>query len=413
MQGPRIALILRSFPKLSEVFIVNVFLGLLERGADVHVVCAESNPEEWRWYEGLAQRPDARARVHVARERRRELDVLRSPLILLRCIAVRPGTSLAYLRRGARRYGIRLLRKLSADEALIRLRPDIVHFEFGTLAPKRIYLGESLGCRTLVSFRGYDINYAGLDNPDYYNEVWSHADAVHCNGIDLWRRCLARGCPPDMPHAEISPALGPAHFADESESDPLKGSSETLRLISVGRLEWKKGFEFALQAVKLLKDQGLPVTYEIVGAGSYREALEVCRSQLGLETCVQLTGALPPREVRERLLCADVFLHPAVSEGFPNVVLEAQAAGLPVVGTNADGLAENIEPGVTGLQVRSRDPEAMAAAVLELARDPVLRRQMGEAGRKRVQMRFRLEDQVSAFLALYQDLFAAAARRAR
>ena len=110
---------------------------------------------------------------------------------------------------------------------------------------------------------------------------------------------------------------------------------------------------------------------------------------------------------------ADMFLHPAVSEGFGNAVMEAQAAALPVVCTDADGLRENIADGETGFAVARRDPSALAAALARLAADRDLRRRMGEAGRSRVSEHFDPARQVDAFVALYEETITAAGRRPR
>ncbi len=101
---------------------------------------------------------------------------------------------------------------------------------------------------------------------------------------------------------------------------------------------------------------------------------------------------------------AHVFLHPAVSEGFGNAVLEAQAMQLPVVCSDAGGLAENVSHGESGFVTPRRDPAALAEMLALLAAEPALRRQMGQAGRLRVETHFQLEQQISAFENFYQTL---------
>jgi glycosyltransferase involved in cell wall biosynthesis len=96
-----------------------------------------------------------------------------------------------------------------------------------------------------------------------------------------------------------------------------------------------------------------------------------------------------------------VLLHAAVSEGFCNAVVEAQAMALPVICTDADGLLENIVDGTTGFLAPRRDVHALADKLLLLAHDPALRQQLGQAGAERVRANFRLEDQMAAFEQLY------------
>ncbi len=305
--------------------------------------------------------------------------------------------------QGRKRFGIGVFRKLYLDARLLRLRCDLVHFEFGALAAGRMDLEDLLGCPIVVSFRGYDLNYVGLEEPDFYRQVWRRASALHLLGDDLWRRAIRRGCPPDKPHALIPPAID-AGFFDPAGSERPASTGAPLRLPSVGRLEWKKGYEDAHVAVRKLLNRGIDCEYRILGDGNFLGALAFGRHQLGLGDRVTFLGAGSRDLVRAEMQKADVLLHAAVSEGFCNAVLEAQAMKLPVVCTDADGLAENVENGVTGIVVARRNPEALADALAALAGDPERRRRLGEAGRARVAARFRPEEQISAFAQLYRGV---------
>ncbi|MEW6217386.1 MAG: glycosyltransferase, partial [Candidatus Bipolaricaulota bacterium] len=102
----------------------------------------------------------------------------------------------------------------------------------------------------------------------------------------------------------------------------------------------------------------------------------------------------------------------SISEGFCNAVLEAQAMMLPVVCSDADGLPENVQDGVTGFIVPRRNPEALAASLLKFARDPELRARMGTAGRHRVEREFSLSANVSQFVTFYERTLAGSDARA-
>jgi len=129
-----------------------------------------------------------------------------------------------------------------------------------------------------------------------------------------------------------------------------------------------------------------------------------CRHQLGLESCVTSVGDAAREQVRAELERADIFLHTAVTEGFSNAVIEAQASGLPVVASDAGGLPENVEDAVTGFVVARRDPQAAAEKVALLARDPELRQRMGQAGRERARRRFSLDAHLEAFQRFYRGV---------
>jgi hypothetical protein len=224
---------------------------------------------------------------------------------------------------------------------------------------------------------------------------------------DIWQRAQRRGCPPDKAHRVIRDAVVVDDFAPVERETGVLGSAERpLRLLGVGRLHWKKGYEHALRAVRLLLDQGVDVRYRIAGEGNDREAITYAIHDLELERHVELLGAQTAAEVREALAWADVFLHAAVSEGFCVSVIEAQASGLPVVCTDADGLSENVAHRVSGIVVPRRDPEQLAAGLTELAREPELRALMGAAARERAANSFDLAGQLDALEAMYHDLLA-------
>jgi colanic acid/amylovoran biosynthesis glycosyltransferase len=401
----RVALVVPAFPRLSETFIVSKFLGLLERGWDVHVVCSRSDKKNWELFPQLAAVPSVRRRVHVTwpSEPAWKASLL-LPLAVLRCFQSRPLRTLQYLWRGRRHFGVfETVGRLYLDADLVQLSPDILHFEFGALAPTRMYLRELMDCKVVVSFRGYDLNYVGLDRPNHYAPVWSQAAGLHFLGEDLWRRARRRGFPEDCFRVLIAPAIDTEIFAPR-DGQPTPRDGRPLRILSVGRLEWKKGYEDALLAVRKLLDRGIPFVYRIVGGGDYLGALGFARYRLGLESCVEFVGAVPRAEVLAEMENADVFLHCAVSEGFCNAVLEAQAMELPVVCTDADGLPENVATGETGFVVPRREPAAIAEKLAVLARDPALARRMGQAGRRRVQERFRLADQLDRWEKFYGDV---------
>jgi glycosyltransferase involved in cell wall biosynthesis len=109
-------------------------------------------------------------------------------------------------------------------------------------------------------------------------------------------------------------------------------------------------------------------------------------------------------DVPKILAALDLFVLPSLWEGMPNAVLEAMAAGLPVVATAVGGTPEVVMDGVTGLLVPPQDPSALAQAIERLLRDPDLRRTMGRAGRRRVEQHFDVRETVRQVEDLYETL---------
>lgn len=403
-KSERIVLYLASFPRLSETFIVNKFLGLLKNGWDVHIVCSENDPQEWNNFPELNQHPNIRERIHVRwLHRPRWLAASLILFALLRCLFYQFKATIHYLVHGWQIFGFDVFRRLYLDAELILLRPALIHFEFGALAPQQMHLKALLDCKILVSFRGYDLNFTELNNPSFYDSVWQQADELHLLSEHLWEMAKERGCPSDKPYTLIPPAVDTSYFVKTSMENDLE-AGRVLRILSVGRLEWKKGYEYALQAVKLLVDRGIACEYRLIGDGNYREALYFARHQLSLENAAVFLGRQSPDRIRAQMNWADIFLHPSLSEGFCNVVLEAQSMEIPAVASDAGGLKENIEPSVTGFIVPRRDAQALADKMEMLALDFSLRKRMGAAGRKRVLQFFQMDDQIRKFEEVYSRL---------
>lgn len=401
----RLVLILATFPKLSETFIVSKFSGLLEKGWDVYVVTQKHDRQAWSIFAVLQQHPEWQKRIwQTPLSQPRWLLLILFPLVTLWCWLWHPLGSWRYFHQGWRQQGWRTFYSFYLDSPLIALQPDIIHFEFGALAPERIHLKDCLGSRLTVSFRGYDLNHVCIDAPNYYQYLWGKVDAIHTLGYALWRKAQWCGCPDTMPHKLIPPAIDTDFFVlnQEKAVEVVGTSSRPFRILSVGRLEWKKGYEYALQAIRILQEQGVICEYRIVGEGKYLAALMYARHQLGVTQAVELLEARPRDEIKAQMAWADVFLHSSVSEGFGNAVIEAQAMQLPVVTSDAGGLAENVIDNWTGYVVPRRDPVALAARLLHLMNNPKLRLQLGMQGREHVLAHFQLSDQINAFANFYE-----------
>jgi glycosyltransferase involved in cell wall biosynthesis len=360
--GRRIVLVTDHFPKFSETFFAHEFIGLLERGWDIHVLCNRSNRDQHHYFPQLRRHLETRERIHVVQD---------------------------------------------FEAQLGELGPDLVHFGYGTLALGRMHMRDILGCKVVVSFRGYDINYHGLEDPHVYDDLWAHADMLNCVSQDIWARAQRRGCPRDKPHMVITDAADLSRFAAPERAYGEVGTADRpLRVLSVGRLHWKKGHEFGLQAVRALVDDGVEFQYRILGDGPHRESILFSIHDLGLERHVELPGARRADDVRSAMEWADVCLHPAISEGFCVSVIEAQAMGLPIVCTDADGLGENVAHEQTGFVVGRRDAGALAERLAQLAADPALREQMGAAAVERAHERFGFDRQLDELETLYHAALA-------
>ena len=162
-----------------------------------------------------------------------------------------------------------------------------------------------------------------------------------------------------------------------------------LRLVTVGALAPRKGQEYAIAALALLTKSGLEATLVLVGAGPDEALLRRKASEAGVGDLVSFAGEqLDPRPYLAR---ADIFVLPSRQEGFSNALLEAMASALPVVATDVGGNSEALVDGEGGRIVPPQQPEAIAAAIAELAIDRRNLTEMGLFNRERVTELFSLE----------------------
>jgi glycosyltransferase involved in cell wall biosynthesis len=162
-------------------------------------------------------------------------------------------------------------------------------------------------------------------------------------------------------------------------------------LLFVGRLRIRKGVEVLLAALDLLRRQGGTAPLLVIaGDGEHRAALEAAAARRGLDgTAVRFPGRADAARVRALLAAARALVVPSTYEGMPLVILEAMAAGLPVVASRVSGIPEVVVDGETGWLVPPEDPEALGAALRELLADEDEARRRGAAGKRRVDERFR------------------------
>jgi teichuronic acid biosynthesis glycosyltransferase TuaC len=158
------------------------------------------------------------------------------------------------------------------------------------------------------------------------------------------------------------------------------------RIVSVGNLFRTKGIHENLQALKILKDQGLAVHYWVVGDGPYRTELENLAERLGLKEQVIFLGQVPHREAIRQIWNADIFCLPSWKEAFGNVYAEAAVCGRPAIGCKGFGAEMTIDDNRTGCLVPPKDVSALANALAFLLQHPEKASEMGRAAQEHIQM---------------------------
>jgi glycosyltransferase involved in cell wall biosynthesis len=186
-----------------------------------------------------------------------------------------------------------------------------------------------------------------------------------------------------------------------------KRVDDTLQLLTIGRLEPQKRVDRLLNLIAQLRESATrPFKLTIAGDGSLRAALEAQARALGLlPELVEFRGIV--KNTAPLYRAADMFLLTSDFEGTPNVMMEAMAAGLPIVCTNVGGVAEIIESGKSGLTFAPRDESGFLAALVELINNPARQAALGAAAHHHIAAHHSLTRLPQAFAALYQQALGA------
>ena len=384
----KIGIILPALPSYSETFFYNKIKVLLKNGYSVSLFV--NNLQVSNYQITLPVYPQAKVNNYY-----------KMPLILLKLLFSSPIRLLRfiYLEFKANISLINALKHLIINSHIIDKNLDWLHFGFATMAINRENLSQAMGCKSAVSLRGYDIGLFPYKNSGCYKLLWKKIDKVHVISSDLYDLALKDGLSRTTPVKKITPAIDIKKF-QFVEKDINKNP---FKLLSVGRLTWKKGYEYALRALKHLEKEGYDFSYQIIGSGKYYEAIKFLIHQLGLSSKVQLIGQVNHKEVIEKMKTSDIYIQPSIQEGFCNSVIEAQAMGLICIVTNAEGLSENIIDNYTGIVIPKRSSKEIVEAikkVLSMDKRKVIEKRRN--ARNRVENLFCLEKHQESFKNFYQ-----------
>jgi colanic acid/amylovoran biosynthesis glycosyltransferase len=184
----------------------------------------------------------------------------------------------------------------------------------------------------------------------------------------------------------------------------------TRTLLIVGRLVEKKGILDAIRALQKIVNAGHDVRLLIVGEGPQRSEIEKLISEFNLQSYILLLGSKPNKYVADLMKTSHMLIAPSITtcvgetEGLPVSIVEASAAGLPVIATYHAGIPEVIRDGLSGFLVKEKDFSALADKIITLMRDPELANKMGKAGRQIVEKEFNIKESVQSLENIYSKL---------
>jgi colanic acid/amylovoran biosynthesis glycosyltransferase len=434
----RVAFLLPSFPAVSETFILRQITGLIDLGHDVDIY-AEWRPDsvsvihqEVEGYGLLARTTYTdqgmpagtgywqmpvwpimgetwlpEAEHPIANWRR----VARAAPVFFR--ALRAGPRLIRHVLDSREYGyqarsLSMLYRLATMASLGR-KYDVLHAHFGPTGDTFRFARALWTAPLIVSFHGHDFTvWPRQKGPDAYRRLFDTVDIVTIHSNYGRNRIEELGCPPrKIRRLACGVKLDEFEFRARTREQ-----GEPARILTVGRLVEKKGIEYAIRAVAKVRERHPDIRYDVVGDGPLRASMEQLIRDHGANGSITLHGAQDGNYVRQLMSRAHVFVLASVTaadddqEGTPVSLIEAQAAGIPVLSTLHSAIPEIVADGRSGLLVPERDVEALAARLEYLLERPGLWPDMGKEGRRYVEENHDIRRLNRQLVDLYQDAMA-------
>ncbi len=397
---PRIAYILKMYPRFSETFIVNEILELERQGVDVRIYSLRK-PDDGRFHANLAK---VKANViYVPQYPEMEPDRIRSAHLLLQSVRPRSYRKV-YERTRAKGHAYAIKRFLQAGyiaNHLLAHPVDAMHAHFASSATRVANLvNQLIGLPYSFTAHAKDIFHEDVVPASIVDKMKSARFVVTVSEFNKrYLESLIRAQPDDGRRADIRCLYNGIDLRKFKPARSMERASS--RILGVGRLVEKKGFDVLIRACAILRERGHNFQCEIIGKGPEEERLAALIETFDLVDHVQLAGALPQDDVLKAYHEAAVFALPCVvgsdnnMDGLPTVLLEAMATGLPVVSTTLTGNPEIIDDGVNGYLVEPGNAEELAGVLARLLEIPSLRDQMGEAARNKTKMAFDVRKNVA------------------
>lgn len=383
---PKVGYIVRRFPALSETFVLNEILEVEAQGLKVEIFSL-LQPRDPRYHPGVAKlsgpirylpRFDDLASLLRYNRRAHQRFGRRYRQLLLYCITrLRPALIWRFLEAA-------YIVERAAAAGVTHLH---AHFASRTATVAR--LGSQLtGIPYSFTAHAFDIYKKTIDQRVLADKVRDAAFVITVS--DVARSYLAKVAPAAAGRIErVYNGIDMDRFAPAS-----KQPDHPFTILSVARLQEKKGLGDLVDACSILRDRGSDFRCRIVGQGRLRQALKERVAALGLERQVQLLGVLTQDRIVQQYAEADLFVLPCVvgedgnQDGLPVSIIEALASGLPVVTTAVAGIPEAVDDWVNGRIVPQRAPKALAEAIFGLIEDRDALARLAEAARPSVAAKF-------------------------
>lgn len=291
--------------------------------------------------------------------------------------------------------------------------PRLIHAHMGYEAAKWCHFAEKMKLPLISTFYGQDVSKLGKIPYWYkrYQKLFNYGDIFLAEGSNLKRQLVELGCDEKK---VIVQHLG-VNLEDYNTKDYSQiTENKKIVILQVSTFREKKGIEYSLEAISILKQRFDNIEFRLIGGGDNNEAEQRLISlinKFNISDIVKMLGIKTHKKTLEEMYNSDIFLHPSVTAvdgdnegGAPVGVIEASAMALPVVSTLHADIPEVIINNETGFLANERDAVGVANKLDELIRDKQLRQKFGEKGRIHVSQNYNLKIQLEKLDKIYQDL---------
>jgi colanic acid/amylovoran biosynthesis glycosyltransferase len=296
------------------------------------------------------------------------------------------------------------------ERILRREKARLLHAHFGPSGVRALTYKRGTRLPLVTTFYGYDVS--ALARHDVwrrrYSRLFAEGDLFLVEGPSLGDKLVALGCPAGR--IEVQRIGIPVHEIAFRPRSPRRSGEKAVAIFS-GRFVEKKGLLVALGACAAARNRTEDFEFRIIGDGPLRGEVERTIERLGMESYVKLLGFLGYRDYLREMAAADFFLHPSLTAadgdsegGAPTTILEAQAAGLPIVSTTHADNPNVVLPGKSSLLAPEGDVAALADHITLLVTEQDRWRPMGAAGRQFVEEHHDIRRQVEALEDRYERL---------
>ena len=394
---PEVAYLFERFPSFGQTFCYREVAELERQGMDVHVFSIRRPVDEPHedWDQSLVER------VHYLPE---EKSLVAEVDRLLGKKAVEERFRAAVNEWGRQSDFLRLYQAIYVGARLEEKGLRHIHAHFAGMAARTVWwIREFLGIPYSFTAHANDI-FAPRDFAVSLAKLIENAAAV-VTVSDFAVRLLRERFPQGA--AKVHRVY---NGVDLARFHPSDFASSPPAIVSIGRLIEKKGFGDLISACAHLRSRGSAFTCGIIGEGPLEETLRTQIVAEGLEKTVELTGPQTQEQIATRLAHSTIFALPCTREAdggmdnLPTVIMEAMAAGLPVISTPLGGIPEMVEPGVNGELVPERDPVALSGAIERLISEPEQARSFGVRGREIARERFSIETSARQLRQLFDEV---------